>query len=270
LSSAPAFERARVALARVALRQRRINAARATAQAVLDKHPSSIQALLVMAEIALYFDRDFDRGLSITAAALALDPERPAALMLRAKLLSATGQHTKALKTAQRSVNADLSNPERFLGLARVAMNAGDYATAIEATGHALAFEPGHCAAWRIRIESLLLAGDQAGALPEINRFLATWVPDPGPATSIRHYWELELHHRHWTEDTVADLLPKALTHIALGDLEQGLGQLLEACEKGAGGDLAFLAVDPRFAPVRGLLEYPRLDACIRAGALRG
>ncbi|HEY0615445.1 MAG TPA: winged helix-turn-helix domain-containing protein [Candidatus Elarobacter sp.] len=141
--------------------------ARRAAERALRLDPNLAGAWAVLAEVALFFDRDFADASRLYTAALMNDPESPTILLYRSWFHHIRGSFAEALddvRAAHRRAPYDL-NVLTARGLNFVFRR--EYRAAVDQLGVVLGMEPDFPAARYYRALARLLSGDAAGALED-------------------------------------------------------------------------------------------------------
>lgn len=270
---APDFARAYSTYARVRLdfsrpAQDSVPAAENAARKAIALDPRLVEPRLVLVRIALYFGFDWEEARRGLDEALALDPENSDAHRAHAAYLASQGRLGEALAAARRAL---ILNP-------RSAPTAGDvawytflnrrYKEALDAARRASAIDPEEQWARWFFVEAAFAAGETEVALAQARALLAKAQdrpPLPAPPerlTRLRDFWEWQLQAltaRESQQPVPAARL--AVLALYLGDRERAL-RLLEDPSRSYGYYHAFLAVDPRFDPLRG---EPRFQKVLQA-----
>jgi DNA-binding winged helix-turn-helix (wHTH) protein/Tfp pilus assembly protein PilF len=252
-------------------------AARRAAERALALEPVSSTALL-LADVRLVYDWDWDGSRRLYERALELDPDSNLILARSARLYSAAGRHERALELVRRaeSLNPACELVVRDVGL--VAFQAGRFPEAIRKLRAALALGPpgdGDAGGWqRANLQSIFRAHLQLGATREaaedaraLLRALAL-PPDRlaafdslGPEQAVERFLRGSIRaalSRADRQPLQAEQI--ALLHAALGERDEALAWLERAARERSPG-LVYALGDPELAVLTGL---PRWEALRR------
>ncbi len=247
--------------------------AREAARRALALEPDLAEAHYRLGEIHLNFDWDWPAAGWEYARAIELDPGFAAARHAYAAYFSLLGRHDEALAQMAKARELDpvSANVRGDVGWYRFfARRYGEAATACRQT---LELEPRDVNAWKCLLSAQQLQGDAAAARSAARRILEIQGA-PAPVLEELERQGLAAYWR-WTLDQLTAaaveqyLSPAhlALPHLALGDREAALQDLERAYRERSGWQLLFLAVEPRFDPLR---TDPRFRDLLRRLRLAG
>jgi tetratricopeptide (TPR) repeat protein len=193
----------------------------------------------------------------------------PEVHLARAAYFSARGRHDEAIAAGARA--RELA-PESLLVKADVAwylLLARRYEEAVREARSTLAVEPGNRAAHTTLLWASLGRGDDATAL--IHASALRNAVDPvhaRPLAAMTEYWRWLVARSRPAVEHSSGLLPLAVALAALGEREEALDLLLQACRERRGGYLLpFVAVDPRFDTLRSHPGYAAVNRCVGSPA---
>jgi len=124
---------ARIGLARLDAEEQRLNEAMARLNAILEKHPQNLYALLSRATVALRRNHpgDPETAISDTAKAMAVDSKSAGVLYTRGSAFMAAKEYQQAAQAFALLQRAHPRSPLVFYGYARLASAKGDRAGAL-------------------------------------------------------------------------------------------------------------------------------------------
>ena len=248
--------------------------AREAVRRALALEPDLAEAHYRLGEIHLNFDWDWQAAGREYARAIELDPGFAAARHSYAAYFSLLGWHDEALAQMARARELDPVSASVRGDVGWYLFFARRYGEAATACRQTLALEPRDVNAWKCLLSAHLLQGETAATQAAARRLLEIQgAPAAVRAALARQglaaYWR-------WTLDQLAaaaagqDYLSPAhlaLPHLALGDREAALQDLERAYRERSGWQLLFLAVEPRFDPLR---ADPRFRDLLRRLRLAG
>lgn len=239
-----------------------------SARRALELDPTLAEAHAVLAA-ALFFHRlDWGGAERHAERALALAPDLPDAVFVRALLRSAVGRHDEAIAGARRAARLE---PGRLPGisLAWFYFFARRFDEAVVEAERILSLRPDDEPSHKVLVYTHLLRGDEAAATRENDRYyrLVWGYPEgvdlglPGARQLFREWWV------HRDEGTGEWLLSPTLlaTYAAFsGHREGATAHLLQACEeRTASWDLPFVTQDPRWDPLRREPGFQEVVECV-------
>jgi TolB-like protein/DNA-binding winged helix-turn-helix (wHTH) protein/Flp pilus assembly protein TadD len=210
---------------------------------------------LVLANVALVVDWDWDAAGEHHRAALRAAPGSSAPPQFHSFLLSTLGRHREALAEIGRAVDLDPVSPVAQADFGLVHYWARDYAAAARRCRQTLALEPDDAAARSCLLYSLLALGRRAEAAAEARHLMEVGgagvgvLPgaDLAPDAVLERYWTWNIGQ--WQEAGLE--YGSVIANLGLGRLQQALRHL-EAALEGREWFLVTLGQDPRFDPLRG------------------
>ncbi len=238
------------------LDQSHVASARRHAELALDHDPSEPRALLTLAKIALYLDRD-PRAHSLLEDARKADPRNPQLHLEWMNYQQARGERAEAVRAAR---HASLVNPLDGVIQSEVdwvLYSAGHYEEVVERSAHSIELIPGFVAPRLVRLLALTTLNRHLEAAATLDGLLEiadtpTEIRDrvrlAAEGGDYRPFWTewLALLHKSYEQSTV---YPEefVIAYVALGDHEMALHWL----------DQAWSAKTAWLGP---LLTYPILD----------
>lgn len=272
LSEAPQFASAWTALAEAWLyrldlpRPEAMEQANRAARTALELDPALGKAHEILATSGFFHRFDWEGTVRHLRRALEDDPGSTDALFLQALVLSAAGEHRRAIAMARRTIELDPGTLQ-IASLGWLYFFARRHEEAIEEADRVLDLVPGDEPSHRVKVYAALELGDEATALAELERFwrLRTGAPetaDPpwdGVTEFFRQGLETAAENEDWTNPALT-----ATFAVYAGRPEEALEPLVRACEERTGGwDVPFVRVDPRWDPLRGAPRFERLLRCV-------
>lgn len=246
----------------------------AAARRALAIDPGLPLAHTVLAATLLFHRLDWAGAEEHLDRALELDPESPDAVFLSAILASTLGRHEQAIANARRAATLE---PGQLPGLsiAWFYYFAGRFDEAVVEAERVLELAPADEPSHQVLVLSHLAAGDEPAADAEIDRYYGHLygVPegqDPGMPTAR------ELYAAWWQNrdrDAPGTLSPMVqATHAVLSGEDDGaIELLLIACrDRLATWDIPFVAVDPRWDPLRAREDFAEVLECVGVPGNRG
>jgi DNA-binding winged helix-turn-helix (wHTH) protein/tetratricopeptide (TPR) repeat protein len=243
--------------------------AEAAARRALALDPCLNEARLVLVDIGLYFRFDWKLAKTEMDRALACDPRDAEVHRVHAAFHAAHGRFGEAIAAARRAQLLDPKSEAALADLAWYSFLARRYGEALDLARRTLALQPEDTWTSQALIEAALAAGEPEIALAEANSLLdlarSRGRPPlpPGRFASLRPFWDWVVQRRTALA-TRAPLPPirLAVPVLRLGDKERALRLIEESGRRKFGWELAFLAVDPRFDPLR---AEPRFQQVLRS-----
>jgi DNA-binding winged helix-turn-helix (wHTH) protein/tetratricopeptide (TPR) repeat protein len=243
--------------------------AEAAARRALALDPCLNEARLVLVDIGLYFRFDWKLAKTEMDRALACDPRDSEVHRVHAAFHAANGRFGEAIAAARQAQLLDPKSEMALADLAWYSFLARRYDEALDLARRTLALQPEDTWTSQALIEAALAAGKPEIALAEANSLLElarSRGRPPLPAgrfESLRPFWDWVLQRRT-AFATRAPLPPirLAVPVLRLGDKERALRLVEESARRKFGWEMAFLAVDPRFDPLR---AEPRFHQVLRS-----
>jgi tetratricopeptide (TPR) repeat protein len=146
-----------------------VEEARRAANRALELNPRLPDAHNALARIYFLNSLDIRKAEVQVQLALALAPNNSYALAHAAALASSKGEFDKAIDLAQRSVDSDPVNPQRYQDLANALFFAGKYPESMVAIRKHDDLQPGANGSVEYAAFIMLLSGDPAGALAKMD-----------------------------------------------------------------------------------------------------
>jgi DNA-binding winged helix-turn-helix (wHTH) protein/tetratricopeptide (TPR) repeat protein len=243
--------------------------AEAAARRALALAPCLNEARLVLVDIGLYFRFDWRLAKTEMDRALACDPRDSEVHRVHAAYHAAHGRFGEALAAARRAQLLDPKSEVAVADLAWYSFLARRYDEALDLARRTLSLQPEDTWTSQVLIEAALADGEPELALAEANSLLdlaRSWgrppLP-PGRFESLRPFWDWVMQRR----TALATRVPFPPVRLAvpvlhLGNTERALRLVEESGQRKFGWELAFLAVDPRFDPLR---AEPRFQQVLRS-----
>jgi eukaryotic-like serine/threonine-protein kinase len=244
--------------------------ARAAATRALELDSTLADAHRALAYQLLFGEWDFVGADREYARAVALDPSDANALWLRGMYLAAMNRTTEAITAVERAQQLDPLSLTVQAASARAYYSARQYPEAIDQAKAALELDSTYPRArfW------VGMAQEQLGKPDEAVRELKATIAKAGPTTiyvgALGHAYATYGHRREAlqilndlqsrSKSQYVSPLDIATVQLGLGDKDAALALLERAVDTHAGG-LVFLAVDPRYDPVR---QDPRFLRVLR------
>ena len=244
--------------------------ARAAATRALELDSTLADAHRALAYQLLFGEWDFVGADREYARAVALDPSDAYALWLRGMYLAAMNRTTEAITAVERAQQLDPLSLMVQAASARAYYSARQYPEAIDQAKAALELDSTYPRArfW------VGMAQEQLGKPDEAIRELKATIAKAGPTSiyvgALGHAYATYGHRREAlqilndlqsrSKSQYVSPLDIATVQLGLGDKDAALALLERAVDTHAGG-LVFLAVDPRYDPVR---QDPRFQRVLR------
>ena len=237
--------------------------AAALARRALELDPDLGRALEILAFLDFYGSR-WESAESRLVTAIEHEPALASAHHLYGLLLSAQGRHDEAIAAVERARRLDPVSLVVRSDRALLHLYARRNQEAIRCALQAIDLEPRYPWNYRWIIAAALAEGDRDLALRQA-RAEMLHTAGAGPAASepiedLEDYWQWRL--RSASEfATPGELAP---VHLGLGDSERALEILMAGCGAARDWMRQFLAVDPRFDPLRGNPRFEEVIRCAR------
>lgn len=245
----------------------------AAATRALELDPSTTEALVALADLKFYYDRNWSGAEADYTQVLALNPSFTLARTQYARFLAALGRLDEAVLHAQDAVNRDTMAPEAAQTLGLIRYYQGDYERALEALKRALALDDGHPRAAAVMGRVYDALGRPRDAIAETARAIDLI----GDAPVSWHLQLIRLHAIAGNRKQAGSELEAKLreaeaqgrhvaaehigyVYLALGERSRALTMLERAVDAYDPGVLWF-GVDPRLSALR---EDSRFIALLR------
>lgn len=239
----------------------------AAARRALELDPSQPLAHAVLAATRLFHHLDWRGAEEHVDRGLELAPDSAETVFLSAILHSTLGRHEQAIAAARRAAALDPGELQG-ISLAWFHFFARRWDRAVVEAERVLAIAPADEPSHQVLVLTHLVRGDDAAADSEIDRFYARIAGLPeGADPEMPGAREL---YRSWFENRDAEVpgsvspMFRATYSTFAGEPGAAVGYLLEACrERAATWDLPFVAVDPRWDPLRGREDFEEVLRCV-------
>jgi len=263
---------ARVYIARAGFYRERprgaLEAARAATKRALELDPRLAEAHLALADIRWMLEWDWRSAEAEYLQAIALNPSEENAHRRYGMMLSAVSRLTEAVRETERSCELDPLCLVVNTSAAWTRYLAGDYPGALDRCRRTTDLDPEYVAAREIVGLVYLQMGRAHDAIAVLEAAYAAGRHEATVAASLAHAHAVAGDRA--AADTLADELQRrrpdrylspfslALTHVGLGDAD-GAFRALEQAVADADPLLPYLAVEPRFEPLRADARFGRL-----------
>jgi len=290
LEEAPEYAPARAALAGAWLY--RLDVPRAEAFAKAEEHaraalaldPSLAEAQTVLATALLFLHFDWSGAADHLERALVLAPNDIDATFLRAVMLSARGHHEEAIAMARHAIELDPGHlPDVSLGWFYFCARRFD--EAIREAERILEIAPLDQPNHQVLLLAALASGDEERADREMRRFVAErfiarrkaagnpppteaqraelMADVPGAREMYRSWWKRFDEERDLIGQGMDPTMPAEMALLS-GDPAAAIHYLSWGCtERAASWDLPFVAVDPRWDPLRDDPRFQEVLLCV-------
>jgi TolB-like protein/lipoprotein NlpI len=244
--------------------------ARVAAERALQIDPLLSDAHVALGDVRRMLQWDTRAARAAYSQAIALNPSHEAAHRAYAVMLASLGRYAQAVREADRACELDPLCLLVNTHAAWVRFAAGDYGAVIEQCRHTLEMDARYAAARRLLGAAYLQAGQEKEAMQTLEFAAQASEGDP-----IALAWLVHARAVLGDRAAAAGLLTKlermsrqryvppfhvALAHIGLGETDAAFDALARAAED-RDPLLPNVAVDPRFAPLRGDGRYNDLRA---------
>ena len=273
----PAFAPARAGAARAHIARalnyrerprRALETARTEAKRALDLEAGLSEARLAMADVRRMLEWDWRGAETEYANAIALNPSQENAHRSFATMLAALGRHVEAVREIDRAVELDPLCLVVSTSAAFVRYLAGDYEGALAYCRRTTDIDPHYLPARRLVGATYLQSGRTDTALAVLEAAYADARHDPVYAASLSTARamagdgtgaaELLAGLRRQGTSRYVSRYHLALAQLGVGDRDSAFGALEQAVVD-SDPALAYLAVEPRFEPIRSDPRYARL-----------
>ena len=235
---------------------------RENAELAIKLDPSLPEAHWLRGMALFFHDRDWAEAERTSRRALALRDDYPDALQLLGVVLASQGRFDEALSLLRKAVELDPAGEMVRSDLAYCLMWSRRYAEALKASEDGLELAPDDV--FNLFFDASLrtrLGHDTAALASYRAYFRAIDAPEPSSLQEALESLRKQMEHRR--KQGRRAHYPLALAHSLLGNDEQALDLLLEACDHDPDWELPFVGVDPRFDGLRQLPRYKLLKPCL-------
>lgn len=237
--------------------------ARRAADATMTLDAGLAAAYVAQADIARIFDKDPAAAEQLLARALALDPDSVEAHHSLSLLLMGAGRFVEALAHIERAATLRPLAPAVQSNFGRILYRAGRFAEAVPRFERALELEPG------MRVHYIRLGDvyDQMGLYEHaLDAYARSGTSGPVHEARVARVLartgrseEARLLLRNpGTSGPGGSFATEAASFAALGDTDTALGLLARMIERDDPG-IAYFPVDPQFASLRAMPQWPEL-----------
>jgi TolB-like protein/tetratricopeptide (TPR) repeat protein len=245
-----------------------LEAARTAAKHALDLDPRLSEAHLALADVRAMLEWDWRGAEAAFLQAIALNPSEENAHRRYGMMLSGVSRPEEAIREIERACELDPLCLVVNTSAAWVRYLAGDYSGALARCRRATDIDPEYLPAREIVGLVYLQVGNARDAIAVLEAAHAVGRHDHGLAASLVHAHAVA-GDRAAAEAQAADLRRRsatwyispfhlALARVGLGDMD-GAFAALEQAVADADPALLYLAVEPRFEPIRAESRYTRL-----------
>jgi TolB-like protein/Flp pilus assembly protein TadD len=252
----------------VALRQ-----ARESAQRALALEPTNAEARISLADLSRLVDFDWRAAKFGYRDVLASNPSTEVAHRGYAFLLTLQGRHADAMRAADLSREIDPLCLLTSVTAAWTRYMAGDYETAIAVCRQTLEMEPTYVGATRVLALAFLQVEECELAISHLERAVAAVGRDPHLVATLAHACGCARRGAE-AQALIAELSAAepsryvspyhvALAHVGIGDSDGAFAALTRAYED-RDPHLAYVMIEPRFAPLRNDPRFASLAALLR------
>jgi TolB-like protein/lipoprotein NlpI len=273
----PAFAPAHAMIARVHIARgeyymdqprRSLELARASAKRAMELEPGFAEAHLALGDVRRMLEWDW-RGAELAyAQAIALNPSQENPHRRYSILLASLSRRSEAVREAERACELDPLCLVVGSSGALVQYLVGDYDAAIERCRRTLDLDPQYLPAQRLMAAAYLQAGRAADAVESLAAVHAAAPQDPIAIAWLAHAKAVTgdltgaldrlAHWRKLERTRYLSSYHFALAQAGLGDMNEAFAALETAMVEGDPA-LTYMAVEPRFEPLRADPRYMRL-----------
>lgn len=278
----PAYAPAHTCLARAYLNRdgalaERVAQAKQALKTAEQLDNKSADTHLLLGYVALFGEWNWEAAKTHLERAIALDPGQAFSYHAYAGYLTTLGRHDEAIAQLQKAKNLDPVSPAVLGDIGWIYYAAGRYQEAIKQSQEILELEPREAFAHECLLYSYLRQGKETEALGHARQIMELRGATPQQIESVarkdtgeglREYWRWSLA---WLRDKAGsgyrgyvDSCSYALIYADLGEREKAFDYL----EKAYGQHselLVYLAVEPRYDPLRSDPRFAELGRRIRA-----
>jgi len=243
---------------------------KATAQKAIQLDPMLADAYVALGYAELTFDWDWPTAERDFKRALELSPNSTLALDGYCNLLVARGRFEEAIDVMNNALELDPLSPGLESDLGWAYYNAGQFHRGIPHCLKALELDRNFFQAHLVLGWSYLFTGRSAEALGEFKVTLQLQPDSPAPQEALGYFYGVTGRREEALQvlarlDQLAKTryIPRnvqASVYLGLGQKELALDWLEKACDE-HDAEVAFLKVDPEFAPLR---SEPRFQALLK------
>jgi len=240
---------------------------RVAAERALELDPNLPEAYASLAEVALFFDRDWQSAARHACSAIAMNPSLQPPHHILAWLHIALGDLDEAAKVVIRTIEMFPTSLNLHATLALIYRYRGDNAKSIALFRGILDMDPTYHLARYYLGNSLVVDGPVQQAIVELERVAA-----PEPTVQVRSSLAYALAvagQRERAEEILRSLQRQsateyvsryslALVHVGLRQFDRAIGELRGAVDERASW-LIFLGVEPRFDAMRSRTDFQEL-----------
>ena len=241
--------------------------AKASAERALELDPNIAEARLVLAWLAYADDFDLAKAERLMEEALSLQPENSFGLMIYMQLLVTQGRTGEAIAAAEKLLELEPISQIGRWGMAWALFHDRQYEAAIEYAQSSKELFPARpVTPYDLWIRCLVRLGKSEEAVDLANHYLALHGWEPPPVKTLEDWWRLLLDHsgEPGEEPGGRERSRKAMLHLSLGEIEEALSLLRDACDKKFVSDLLYLRTDPRFDPIRLHPGFQEVLTCLK------
>jgi len=152
-----------------------IESSREAVRKSIELDPDNAEAWAVKGDAALLFEQDFAGAAGDLERALALEPGNVAVLVIALDLLRSLGRFDEAIQVAERTTRLDPLNPQVHYSLGLMHRYAGHLDASLAALRTAVGLSPERISVHAGIGETLMLKGEPAAALEEVEQENSIW-----------------------------------------------------------------------------------------------
>lgn len=245
-----------------------LEAARTEAKRALDLEPRLSEGQLALADVRRMLEWDWRGAEAAYLQAIAFNPSQENAHRGYGTMLAALSRHAEAIRELERACELDPLCLVVSTNAAWVRYLAGDHEAALAHCRRTTDLDPQHVAARRIMGAVYLTTGKVHDAIAVLDAARGDAAHDPMFLAALVHA-KASAGDRASAVDLMAELgrldrtryvspYHRALAHVGLGEPDSAFAALEQAVVD-SDPALAYLAVEPRFAPIRPDVRYTRL-----------
>jgi tetratricopeptide (TPR) repeat protein len=257
----------------------RIEQARQAALRAVELEPRNAVAHRVLGEIALFFDRDWQRAGRHLERSVRLSPSAAPGHHSYASWLSSRGRHDEALREIRLAEALDSGSVVISIDAMLLHFYARDFEGTVHAARRLQQLWPASQSAHRYIVMSRLATGDVAGAAAEARAVLAGSEPTAAESRStpamadteaLEAYWQASLSTvLQYVQENQADPSFLSFHYLQLGQPEAAVDSLEKAVATGRFSYLLpYLGVSPAYDSLCGNRRFERILRDLRQSAL--